>query len=77
MGHTGGQINPRPWRGRCRGGYSKIPVNLPCLERGLLVKKDTPSRGLFNQDGGFFSLLFFKAMGAGSASLAITSTAYL
>ena len=22
MGHTGGLINPRPWRGRCRAGYS-------------------------------------------------------
>ena len=22
MGHTGGLINPRPWRERCRAGYS-------------------------------------------------------
>ena len=22
MGHKGGLINPRPWRGRCQAGYS-------------------------------------------------------
>ena len=22
MGHKGGLTNPRPWRGRCRAGYS-------------------------------------------------------
>ena len=22
VGHTGGLTNPRPWRGRCRAGYS-------------------------------------------------------
>ena len=24
VGHTGGLTNPRPWRGRCRAGYSNV-----------------------------------------------------
>ena len=45
VGHTGGLINPRPWRGRCRAGYSIIPVGLPCLERERLVKKRLRKEG--------------------------------
>ena len=39
MGHTGGRIDPRPWRGRCRAGYSNTGGFLH-LKRGRLVKKE-------------------------------------
>ena len=42
MGHIGGLINPRPWRGRCRAGYSNTgepPLprkRAPCQKRHIL-----------------------------------------
>ena len=44
MGHTGGLINPRSWRGRCRAGYSNTggpPLprkRAPCQKKCDLTK---------------------------------------
>ena len=39
VGHMGGLINPRPWRGRCRAGYSNTGGPPLPRKRAPLQKK--------------------------------------
>ena len=39
VGHTGGLTNPRPWRGRCRAGYSNTGGPPLPRKRAPLQKK--------------------------------------
>ena len=39
VGHTGGLTNPRPWRGRCRAGYSNTGGPPLPRKRAPLTKK--------------------------------------
>ena len=39
VGHTGGLTNPRPWRGKCRAGYSN--TGGPPLPRKRVPLKKT------------------------------------
>ena len=38
VGHTGGLTNPRPWRGRCRAGYSITGGPPLALKEGAFTK---------------------------------------
>ena len=43
VGHTGGLTNPRPWRGRCRVGYSNTGGPPLPRKRAPLQKKKVSS----------------------------------
>ena len=49
MGHTGGLTNRRPWRGRCRAGYSfKYQWASLALKEGAFNKKNTYCSSLWS-----------------------------
>ena len=44
VGHTGGLTNPRPWRGRCRAGFSNTGGPPLPQKRAPLQKKKKEAR---------------------------------
>ena len=51
VGHTGGLTNPRPWRGRCRAGYSNTGgPPLPRKRAPLQKKREKEALLLFFLD---------------------------
>ena len=46
VGHTGGLTNPRPWRGRCRAGYSNTGGPPLPRKRAPLQKKRWSNQSL-------------------------------
>ena len=51
MGHTGGLTNPRPWRGRCRAGFSNTGGPPLPRKRAPLQKKEIALRGVPMEKG--------------------------
>ena len=50
VGHTGGLTNPRPWRGRCRAGYSNTGGPPLPRKRAPLQKKGSHLDQIFFYD---------------------------
>ena len=50
VGHTGGLTNPRPWRGRCRAGFSNTGGPPLPRKRAPLQKKACLSGGPLEQE---------------------------
>ena len=50
VGHTGGLTNPRPWRGRCRAGFSNTGGPPLPRKRAPLQKKPLTLKSQFKND---------------------------
>ena len=73
VGHTGGLTNPRPWRGRCRAGYSNTGGPPLPRKRAPLQKKKKKKKTLLFYFREFSRGAFFQIQSSEPASCMLTA----